>query len=386
MLYIITFVIFAILSYREIFMEKTQESRSIDKILTFFCAIYLLILTSIRGGEVGDYITYKEIFSRIDTSNFSTSTFAFEPLYSILQWVCKAVIDNFQVFLFVIGAIVILLEIKFAKSMYVSEQGLVIAGGGRGYNGRYNKIKQTYFFTIIFIFWGLYQANIFVIRSTIAVIICLFSTKFITARKIWKFLLCVLIATGFHYSALCFIPAYWIYHIRSKLSTKLIIVMVVSLFLLVLMKDILILIGQLLGGRIRTKINSYLAGGFTIGVGENIASKGIILFLKAIVNIGFLIVVGSILWKDNKRNKSYEGIFNLYLFGCILYIATLSFSYAFARVSLYYNIFQVPLLLFSFEGRKKNEKQFIWLGIVLYIFARMIVNLATNQTFDFITF
>lgn len=389
MLYIVTFAFFSILSYREMFGCKTKNSYSIDKILRAICIVFLLLLTTIRGGTNGDYITYKETFDSIDTSVFSIKNFAFEPLYSTLQWICKTIVNDFQFFLFIIGLLVIVLEVKYMKSFRVDCNGLTFIGKTTGI-----KVKQQdsnkYFFTLLLIFWGLYHANIFVIRSTIALMICLYSTKFIVSKRKLSFLFFVLIATGFHYSALCFLPAYWIYYFKSRLSVKLLIVFIASILLMIFLDDILLLIGKILGyvygEKINNKITEYVTQGFTYGAGDSLASKGIILFSKAAINIGLLIFIGCRLWIKNRNNTLYVGCLNLYLFGCILYLATLSLSYAFARVSIYYNIFQIPLFLFCFEKHNRNQKKRIWALLIVYLFFRMTVNLITNGTFNFITF
>lgn len=389
MLYIITFAFFAFFSYREIFFYRTKKSDVADKAIYALCIAYLLILTSIRGGVAGDYVTYKEVFDVTDTSVFSIKDFPFEPLYSGLQWICKKAINNFQFFLLVIGTLVIVLELEYAKYFETDDNRLMTlkTGCGKPFS---NRGSGRYFFTILLMLWGLYYANIVVIRSTIALMICLYSTKFIVSKRVLPFLMCVLIATGFHYSALCFLPAYWIFHYKSSLSTKLIIAFILSILLMAFMDEILLFTGRVLGRffgkKLDEKIQSYLSQGFTFGVGENLASKGLILFGKAVLNMGALLFVGCLLWDKNKENSLYTGYLNLYICGCILYLATLSFSYAFARVSIFYNIFQIPLLMFLFEKREEKQKRLIWILFVAYLFARMTVNLIVNDSFNFITF
>lgn len=383
MIYIGTFIFFATLSFRELFWKRRRRSIRVDKILSFLLIVLLLIFTTIRAGTTGDYITYKEVFDGIDVSDFfASSNFSFEPLYSLLQLICKSLYNSFKFFIFVIGAIVILLEHKFAKNFTVGTEPHSLNINGKNFIPDYRPLGK-YYFTIFFILWGLYYANIFVIRSTIALVICLYSTKHIRNGCLFKFFMCVVIASGFHYSALCFFPAYYIYRFKSTLGLKLVIVAVASAILVIFLKDILVVVGAVIGGTVERKINAYISGGFLNGVGQELSESGYNLLIRAVANIGFLLVVGAMLWRRNKKYKVYNGVFNLYLFGCILYIATLSMSYAFARVSIFYNIYQIPLFMFLFENNRKLDKQVMWVMCVLYIFVRMIVNIISSQPFDF---
>ena len=358
----------ALLSFVELF---GVEKKKIRKIFAFFIIAVFLILTTIRGGMRGQDVTYKEHFGYTDTSYlFKTQNFLFEPFYSLLQWISKKLINNFQFFLFLIGLITIGIEHKYAKTFRMGNKK--IGGGG-------------YYFTIFFVLWGLYQANIFVIRSTISLMICFYSINYIKNAKKTKFLLCVFLAAGFHYSALIFLPAYFIFWFRSRLFTKISIFIFGSIFLSFAIRPISLTAAHLLGGNIERKIRGYLnATGFMFSTGMNEESATIVL-LKALLNIGLILFIGIYFWRFNKKDIDYEGYLNLYIVGCILYVATLRIGIAFARLSIYYNIFQIPILLYAIRGNGKvnNNKISYWMIFVLYIAARLLIN---NISFPFITY
>lgn len=78
--------------------------------------ITMVVLCAIRGGTQGDYVTYKEVFELMtDPTDLSMPmNFFYEPLYSILQLVVKALFNSFQVFCLVIGLIVLVMQYCFA--------------------------------------------------------------------------------------------------------------------------------------------------------------------------------------------------------------------------------------------------------------------------------
>ena len=54
------------------------------------------------------------------------------------------------------------------------------------------------------------------VRQSVAMHMFLFSLQYIESRSMGKYMLCVLFASMFHYSALCLIPFYFIYSIRIR--------------------------------------------------------------------------------------------------------------------------------------------------------------------------
>lgn len=367
-IYISIFIFLAFMSFVELFTVRNRKMMQIAMGIVLF---FLVILTSIRGGTRGDYITYKEVYTYMTdtTSFFSVSNFMFEPLYSCLQWLCKGVVNNFQFFLFVIGTLVIILQHMYAMQFEIT--GWKQADGSAVVHNVKN--AGQYYFTIMFMFWGLYYGNIFVIRSTIATMICLYGIKYIEERQKIKFCCFVAIAVGFHYSALIFLPAYFIYHFHSKLSTKIMILLGGTIFLSLSIGLFASIFGRIVGGSLGQKIALYLASNdFLNGTG---LANGFLLIMRALLNMSVLLISALYLWKFNKNDRNYEGYLNLYLTGCVLYIATLTIGYAFARISIYYNIFQIPMMMYLFKVCSKTDQKFIyWLIFSAYLFVRFISN------------
>lgn len=367
-IYISIFCVLSFFSFLEIF---TTTRNSIFRLLGVCITLVFMLLSSIRSGVIGDYVTYKEVFDRMcDTSSLTAfGNFFYEPLYSTLQWISKNIYSDFQFFVMVLAILV--MSIQYAVVRY--------SGNNVTINDRAN---NYYVLTKYMMLWALFIGNIFVIRSTIAVVICWYSIRYIEAKKIKKFLLCMLLAIGFHYGAMVFLVAYPIYHYHSSLKRKYTILIGLVVVAYLGMGILPTLLQILPSNTITLKIQGYLAGGTFAGTGY--LAIGMFLLLKAIVNIGVLLVVFSYLWGQFKNDRVYEGYLNIYFFGCVLYLSTMFQSYAFARISLFFNVFQIELMVYLFKKITK-DKILYWIFLTAYLFIRLIINTSSGGYIPFET-
>ncbi len=363
-LYIGIYGLFAFLSVYELFFIKNSRRSAVFQGIVI---AVLLILTAVRGGPYGDYYNYKDIFEvyTVTDTFFVKRNFIFEPLYSVIQWLCKIIWDNFIFFEIILGMIVIFSEHNYAKS-YIE------------YGKKEQNQRGQYYFTMMYFLWGLYKCNVFFIRSSIAWVICLNGLKYIQKKDFKRFAVLVLTAAGFHYSALIFVPAYFIYHWHSRVSTKTIVFLAGTAGLAVSMTAMIRLAVMVIGGDYGNKLSAYLQGdGLGYGIYSTGSSSLLSFLLRILLNIGVLVFAGMYLQMTNKRDKYLEGYFNLYLTGSVLYIASLfSVGYAFARISIYYNAVQVPMLMSFFQKKEwgKKNRQIYWMLISAYLFARFYMN------------
>lgn len=372
LLFLIVFAFLAVLSLLE---EFAKVNKGFLKVSLFITMILLLVLTSVRGGETADYEHYRIHFDYIISAEklFIASNFVYEPLWCILIWCVKRIWNNYQFFVFVIGFISMFLQYKAAKilSDLNDESSLNNCKG-----------TKTHLFTFFLISWGLYNCNIFVIRNTIALLLCLCSVKYIQEKKPAKFVVCVLLATGFHYSAICFVSAYLLYHYRGQLLKKMLWLIVGIIAGCALIKPMLFVISKAGLGSVSTKLGAYLesAGDYLAGTGFT-QTSAIFSIAKTLINIAVVVVMSIYIYQCYKENKKYKGYLNLYLFGCIVYIASMTIGRAFARISIYFNYFQIPIALF-FVSKKKN-RCLCWSICVLYVLLRMIINLREVEFIPF---
>ncbi len=360
----------ALLSFYELFGMKKGKKTTV--VFQAVLATTLFLLAVARGGPYGDYFVYKEVFEvyTVPGELFLKQNFVFEPLYSLLQWLCKNICDNFIFFEAVLALAVILSEHIYAASklVYEAEKG-----------GTAN--KGQFYFTAMYFLWGLYKCNILFIRSSIALVICMNTVKYIQKKDFKYFVCLILLASGFHYSALIFLPAYFIYHWHTKVSTKMVVFLASTVGLSAVFATAVRFVAQVIGGDFGNKLSKYFeVDGLGYGIFATGSSSLLSFLLRIVLNIGVLVLAGLYLQKIHKQDPFLEGYFNLYLVGSVLYIASLfSVGYAFARISIYYNAMQIPMLVSFFQkGKVGNYRNRLiyWIIISCYLFARFYINSA----------
>lgn len=364
-LYIGLFVLFAAFSYVELFTRMTARTK---RILQLIVIGILLTLTSIRAGYTGDYIQYKNSFDRVDVSVFySKINFNYEPLYCLIRFLTKIIFNNYQAFIFIIGLITVILECNYAKQLESS-----IIEKDPGSNGK------RYFFTIMFILLALYMGNIYVIRQTIAMLVCMNGVIHIERRNLLKFVGVVAIAACFHYSAIIFLPAYFIYHVHAKLRDKIILALFILAVLTISLRYILFFMSNNSIGRVLARNVAYYLSDITAGMASGLRFNVSTSRVFSIANLFVILFIISYLWKFLKNDRQFEGYANLYFVAIALYIITLSINSSLGRLASYYLYFQVPILLHLFLPRMKSQKVY-WIVMVTYIFARYYLNLINGE-------
>lgn len=107
----------------------------------------------------------------------------------------------------------------------------IIIGGYILLIWRYSKIPWL---SVILLICLPYLQSLFVLRQHIAVVICLFASKYIISRRLIPFILITFIAAQFHKSAYIFLPSYFIYGvtINSTFWLRFILVSIGSAFIM----------------------------------------------------------------------------------------------------------------------------------------------------------
>lgn len=164
---------------------KKTNGYTFWKALFSAIAIFLpCFLAAVRDSSVGTDVTVygNSLFSSAQNSELSyfLTSRNVEPLFGILVFVL-AKLSNIYIYYFVIQLFVIL-------PVYV-----VLC--------RKETEKYAWFGVLLYFFW-LYGYSLNLMRQCIAVAIVLWGSKYIFNRKLVKYIITAIIATGFHYSAI----------------------------------------------------------------------------------------------------------------------------------------------------------------------------------------
>lgn len=188
-------------------LGSSHEIQNNSLLIPSFFIIFFILLV-LRNESVGvDIWNYKKHFELISTWNFrQVLTVEGDTLYYIFNWLVSRFTQNFRAFLAIVSA-AILLPIA---TLYAEDR-------------KYGFLKMIIFMNMpifIMIFSGLRQALAF----SIGVI----AYKYVREKKLWRFLLCALIALGFHHSGFVVFSFYPLYHTSFKRKHLLLIVPIIG--------------------------------------------------------------------------------------------------------------------------------------------------------------
>ena len=267
---------------------------------------------------------------------------------------------NFNVFLFVQGLLVNGLFALFIWKMETDKEKRCI-------------------FLFMFGTWAMGLWGVFVVRQTVASVVCLYSIIYIKRKKWVEFLMCLLIAILFHKAALAWVLAYPIYHI--SLSRRWILMMLVafSVFAAFMVKPLFLVISQIIGGELGYRIWEYLNEGNS-AYGSNYSI--VFMILKRMANSILIVGVMFILYNRYGGDKDFLGCLNLYSFGFAITIGALFTSNVYARFATPYCM--VSLYQFSYLFRKNSDgwKYKIIFGVYgIYALSRLMVYVGSYDAY-----
>jgi len=155
----------------------------------------------VRFSNVGDVHSFVKYLG-FDISNQ-------EPGFLILMSIIASITHNELVFLIIIGLILILF---YTYIIY--------------------KCSPSYLFSILLFVLTNYQSSFYLLRQSLAMVICYSLIPYIYKRSLLKFIIGMVIACSFHRVALVFLPIYFIYGYKFTISKQFIVLVGFSIIIL----------------------------------------------------------------------------------------------------------------------------------------------------------
>lgn len=217
------------------------------------------------------------------------------------------------------------------------------------------KIYSSYPFisVVALISLGYFSFSMTGLRQTIAISIILFSYSFIRERKLLQFIICVILASLFHSSALIFLISYPIS--LNKIDWKNILILVFAFLVLFIFPTF-----------IRSLISLFSWNDTLVGY----AFQETALTLSGFI-IQLFIFIFCILFKDNILTDNPKDIilFNITFVGLIFQLFSSEIAELF-RVSMYFSIFNIILIPKAIKSIKNNNlRRFIYYIVVCAVLA-----------------
>jgi hypothetical protein len=178
----------------------SEKRKSVFVCATIALALWLLIglRDSTVGSDTGGYLADFHLFAKMGFVEMWHSAISYrEPLYVIISWLIAVVAVNDTFYLLVWALFPVI-------SLFVVFRNYLIDG------------KEYLASILVFFILGLFAFYVAGIRQTAALSITLLSFKYIHEKKIFPFLLCIVVATMIHSSAVLFVVAYPLRYIKIR--------------------------------------------------------------------------------------------------------------------------------------------------------------------------
>lgn len=336
--YIIIFALLYILSHIEIGLNIKQSS----KLPIFrFLIMFFFVLSFIRYERGTDWDAYYSFFTSNETyAEFKS--YLFEPFFTLLNYIIKSITDKYYILLMVLSLIIFTLKSKIIW-MY-----------------------SPYPYMSILILYALYRGDIFFVRETIAIALCLYSIKYIVQQKKIHYVVCIVIASLFHASSIIFILAYYLYYTKitpQKITTCFIVLFIAGFCTRILLETV----GAVLGENYLWRINAYLdTEGETFGMQDSIQKA----LFKGIINRGIFIVLFMYIYIKRGTSNIFKGLANLYFASVMLFLTFMPISYAFARLANSYEQVLIILMPLAIKQFNIESRRILFIIIGIYLFIR----------------
>lgn len=350
------FVIYLLLLLMFILNAYKEKKFNIPIILV----IFLIAITGFRksGYDLGNYfINFQEMNQLKDVI-----TTLFEPGYAFCALIFKKV---FTIFLTDSNAFTVFMLFIASVSIFLKYKTI-------------NHFSKLPIFAFAFYFLCFFIYNDFTqIRHGIAIAFCFYSLTFVDKKKPWPYFACVVTACLFHYSAIFFLPVYFLRNIEMD-KKKLAIIIITSLLISFLdIKEIMLFINNHLihSSYIANKLNLYEADSLSL---LNYSS----LFKMIFIGMYFYFAY------DKKDGKDRICV-NTYIFGIFLFNVLSSYSIIAYRVNAFFRMTEI-ILLSNYINKlpdmkyKKLNLIFIVGVICYYIYKFILVIIDPNYLIYFV--
>lgn len=342
------------------FLEQNQEIKN-KKGLIAFIALVLIIAAGGRTDVGADFPIYRNLYQRDfplyttyqdvwDKALFRPNAMEIEWLYVLVN---KIFFDfGFPFYYITFFVVIVSLTLQFST----------IA-----------KYSALPFFSILFYFMPHYFfSEAGQMRQGLGIAVCVFSLRYIIKRDVWRFLICMFFALGFHKSAIVFIPAYWL--VLLPFSAKQWAGLLVLSIILAPFE-----VYTLFGGLFQSLTPADVSDAYTGYLNDHYYGNDVETGKNDIIKAIFVIIVLLYDSKAEKKVHYYEYFRNLAFFGyCLYYILRGNAIFATRLPGVYVimmGYFVIPGVLVSVQVETRKILQ---IGFTVYYILLASVFLSSN--------
>ena len=216
------------------------------------------------------------------------------------------------------------------------------------------------------------KADIFFVRESIALAICLFSLRYILNRSFMKFVICIIIGMQFHRTTIVFLPAYFIFTAKWNFRKMLFLLGIFSVIVVFLQNTILnsvLQVASSMGEAFFDKAERYTEDDADYGGGATVISTAL---PRALFNRGILLAMMLYANFKFKNNVLLRGTINIYIASILIYLVTMPISVVLARLANSYDIFCIIALAFFVESIPRKKRPIVYIAFFIYMAIRFV--------------
>lgn len=201
---LLAYVIYTSLPLLMVLSLRTISNRLVDKkyiyvnrrILQHLIILLVTIIIGYRYDVGSDYFSYEQMYLSQDSASF-VERYGIEYIFYIIYHVCYKLGVSYNFALCVLNIIPICLLYKTFRD------------------------QKVFAWIIIMLFLsGQFFLHLNIVRQSIALFVLIYSTSYIHKRLFARFIVCVIIAAGFHTSAVLFLPFYFIPYLSAIITNR----------------------------------------------------------------------------------------------------------------------------------------------------------------------
>lgn len=327
-----------VLFYIDLLIQKKDGK----KIILIITLIVISILIGLRKN-FPDQIAYEQAFDLAPSlTSFSTENIEIgyaETGYLFLASIVKAIMDNLVFYFFVMGSLSMLLLYKSLNTYCI----LPIIGLAN-YVGRF-----------------LINRDFIQMRSSLAILLIIFASKFLVRKQYIKYLLIILLAYQFHHMAFIAIPFIFIY--RYQPSNKIIIISLI----------IAAALSQIAMQSISTVVYSWSQDlNYETYTQREYVEHALGLKNPMIYWQVFILGLFMIKEKDiSQQTPYYKLLRSGYFYSTLILILFCNYTALSGRTSTLFatfEIFMIPLIIYSYKGLPKISLSILFSTMFSYFF------------------
>ena len=314
-----------------------------NKFFVFLVMATLVIVSGLRVN-IGDTFVYMASYERNDLS-WELVRSGKDIGFGILQMILQSFSKDPQFMIFTMALITnVLIVLVF-------------------YN--YSRIFELS--TYVYITGNTYLVSMNGIRQVLAASICFIAIKYLLERNFFKYALLIVIASTIHFSALIMLPVYFL--VQLKAWSKYTFIMIgASVAIVFSFETFTTLLFSALEDTQYSEYSSFNEGGANI--------------IRVVVSAAPLVL--AYIGRERMRQvfPKIDFIVNMSILGLLFMIISTQ-SWIFARVSIYFNLYQLILVSWVLEAFTKKDQRFLYYCIIIlyvaYYYYEMVISLGRDD-------